>query len=257
MIVGRLKEMVEVVLNLKVIRDKILAACKKRTADCQYYVEPKLVAVSKLQPPELIIQAYDAGQRYFGENYVNELVNKGTNPDVLEKCKEIQWHFIGHLQRNKVNTLLKVPNLSVVETVDNDKLATALNSSWPKFRKIDGTLLKVMIQVNTSRETEKSGCQIEEVSTLAKHIIDNCPNLEFIGLMTIGKLGYDVTDGPNADFLQLKQCRDQVSKELDIDLNKIELSMGMSADFEHAVELGSTSVRVGSAIFGARPPKNT
>lgn len=116
------------------------------------YCEPRLVAVSKLQSAESILSAYEAGQRHFGENYVNELVEKALNPQILEKCKEIQWHFIGNLQRNKVNKILNVPNLYIIETVSNDKLADVLNNSWPRFRKSDDSKLNVMVQVNTSQE---------------------------------------------------------------------------------------------------------
>lgn len=248
--------MVEVAASLKVVRDKIIAASAKRASEFGYF-EPRLVAVSKVKPPELIIQAYEAGQRHFGENYVAELVEKGHNPIILEKCKDICWHFIGRLQRNKVNKILSVPNLYVIETVDNEKIASALDNSWPKFRKTDDAKLNVMVQVNTSKEAEKSGCEIEEVSTLVKHVIENCKNLKFMGIMTIGMYGYDVSKGPNADFLKLKKCREDVSKELNIDWKDIELSMGMSDDYEHAVELGSTNVRVGRLIFGDRPKKST
>jgi len=110
-----------------------------------------LVAVSKLQSTELILSAYQAGQRHFGENYVNELVEKAFNPQIRERCKEIRWHFIGNLQRNKINKILDIPNLYVIETVSNDKLANALNNSWPKFRKNDDKL-NIMVQVNTSEE---------------------------------------------------------------------------------------------------------
>ncbi|KOC65776.1 Proline synthase co-transcribed bacterial like protein [Habropoda laboriosa] len=248
--------MAELAESLKVVRDKIAIACSKRPLEYKYF-EPRLVAVSKLQPPELILEAYKAGQRHFGENYVNELVEKGNHVQILEKCIDIHWHFIGHLQRNKVNKILNVPNLYIIETVDNEKLALTLNTSWPKFRKYDDLKLKVMVQVNTSNEEDKNGCEMTHVSSLVKYIIDNCKNLEFIGLMTIGMFGYDITKGPNPDFLCLKECKEKVSKELTIDSKKIELSMGMSNDYEHAVELGSTNVRVGSAIFGERPKKGT
>ncbi|XP_029049992.1 pyridoxal phosphate homeostasis protein [Osmia bicornis bicornis] len=249
-------KMVEIGVNLKAVRDKILAACAKRPREYNYF-EPRLVAVSKLKPPELIIQAYEGGLKHFGENYVNELVEKANNPNILEKCKEIRWHFIGHLQRNKVNRVLSIPNLYIIETVDNEKLAATLHNSWPKFRKVEEEKLKVMIQINTSKEEEKSGCAVENVCSFVKYVIDHCQNLEFVGLMTIGMFGYDLTKGPNPDFLCLKECRNEVSKELNIDPTKIELSMGMSNDFEHAIEQGSTNVRVGSAIFGERPKKET
>ncbi|KAJ4431921.1 hypothetical protein ANN_20528 [Periplaneta americana] len=109
----------------------------------------------------------------------------------------------------------------------------------------------------------KNGCNPNEATRLVKHIIDNCPNLTLIGLMTIGKFGYDLSLGPNPDFICLRQVRDEVCKNLSIDYDKLELSMGMSDDFEHAVstldfifiEMGSTNVRVGSSIFGHREKK--
>lgn len=163
--------------NLKIVCNKIAVASAKRPLVCAFEtavirmhcyiiinnqktfflqeyktVEPRLVAVGKLHSHELIIEAYVAGQRHFGENYVNELAEKGHHPDVLAKCNHIRWHFIGHLQRNKVNKLLSIPNLYVVETVDNEKISSALDSSWLKCRKQDDSRLKVMVQVNTSKE---------------------------------------------------------------------------------------------------------
>ncbi|XP_029161464.1 pyridoxal phosphate homeostasis protein isoform X1 [Nylanderia fulva] len=247
--------MAEIAANLRSVCDKILCAATKRSLEHRYY-EPRLTAVSKLQSVELILCAYEAGQRHFGENYVNELVEKALNPQILEKCKEIQWHFIGNLQRNKVNKILNIPNLYIIETISNDKLANVLNNSWPRFRKSDDSKLNVMVQVNTSEEEEKNGCNITQVSTLVKHIINNCHNLKFMGLMTIGMFGYNIANGPNPDFVGLIKCREKMSDELKIDIKNIELSMGMSNDYEHAIELGSTNVRVGTAIFGNRPQKN-
>lgn len=107
--------------------------------------------MSKFHPPESVIKAYEAGQRHFGENYVSELVSKANNAEILEKCKEIRWHFIGHLQRPNVNKLLKVTNLHIIETVDSEKIASVVDAAWQKFRK-DDSKLKVMVQVNTSKE---------------------------------------------------------------------------------------------------------
>uniref|UniRef100_A0A3B3BUJ3 Pyridoxal phosphate binding protein n=1 Tax=Oryzias melastigma TaxID=30732 RepID=A0A3B3BUJ3_ORYME len=103
-------------------------------------VTPRLVAVSKTKPPEMIVEAYRHGQRNFGENYI------------LESCPEIKWHFIGHLQKNNVNKLLGVPNLFLVETVDSAKLADRVNSSWQRVRGANTQRLKVMVQINTSAE---------------------------------------------------------------------------------------------------------
>jgi len=114
-------------------------------------VTPRLVAVSKTKPKEAVLEAYEAGVRDFGENYVQEIVEKGLDEELVAKCPEIRWHFIGHLQKNKVNKLLLVPNLYAIETVDSLKLASALNSSWERSHP-NGEPLKIFLQVNTSGE---------------------------------------------------------------------------------------------------------
>lgn len=115
-------------------------------------VEPTLVAVSKLKPADDIITAYEAGQKHFGENYVNELAEKASDPKILEQCKEIRWHYIGHLQGNKVNKIVKTTNLFVIETVDSEKIASALDVGWMKNIKDENSRLKILVQVNTSKE---------------------------------------------------------------------------------------------------------
>ncbi|KAL1137690.1 hypothetical protein AAG570_009386 [Ranatra chinensis] len=242
---------VNVLKGLQNVRDRINSVCLRIGKENK----PRLVAVSKTKPKEMLISAYEAGQRHFGENYIQELVEKSKNPEILEHCKDIQWHFIGHIQRNKVNKLVSVPGLFIVETVDNIKLASTLNESWGNLNKTHK--LNVMVQVNTSEEKEKSGCSPKEVNELASHIFKNCKNLNLFGLMTIGQFGYDSSKGPNPDFLCLVSCRENVSKNLELNPDDLELSMGMSDDFEHAIELGSTNVRVGSSIFGFRERKPT
>ncbi|KAK4347609.1 hypothetical protein RND71_033948 [Anisodus tanguticus] len=219
----------------------------------------RLVAVSKTKPVSLLKQVYDAGHRCFGENYVKELVEKAPQlPD------DIEWHFIGNLQSNKVKPLLTgVPNLAMVETVDDEKVAntdSASSLSLVNSRQIANQLnrvardigrkpLKVFIQVNTSGEETKSGVEPDGCVELVKHVTSNCPNLEFCGLMTIGMPDYTSTP---ENFKTLARCRGEVCKALGISEDQCELSMGMSGDFELAVEMGSTNVRVGSTIFGAR-----
>lgn len=110
-----------------------------------------MIAVSKTKPIEYIIEAYEAGQRHFGENYVNELIDKANHEDIRQRCKDIKWHFIGNLQTNKVNKLLSLPNLYMIETIDDKKLAAKVNSNWPMCSSLN-TKLNVMIQVNTSGE---------------------------------------------------------------------------------------------------------
>ncbi len=208
---------------------------------------PRLVAVSKTKPIEAVKTAYDAGQLHFGENYVQDLLDKSTSPE-LSSLKDIRWHFIGHLQSNKCSKLVKVTNLWMVETIDSTKLATTLSNSWSKVH-VDSERLKVMIQVNTSQEESKGGCGSEGVVELATHIWNTCPKLELCGLMTIGRV---TAVESNPDFILLNQLRKQVSTIIGVDENQLELSMGMSNDFEQAIRAGSTNVRVGSAIFGAR-----
>jgi len=243
--------MAEIAANLNLIKERIAAAAARRPQELQYF-QPRLVTVGKTKPVDLLIAAYEAGQRNFGENYVHELVEKATHPEILEKCKDIRWHFIGHLQRNKINKVLVVPNLYLIETIDSEKIATAVDNAWAKMGKDEDKKLNIMVQVNTSKEDEKNGCAIEEAPTLVRHVINNCKSLEFMGLMTIGAYGFDISAGPNPDFIALKKCREDVCKTLELSPENVEISMGMSSDYEHAIEVGSTSVRVGTSIFGER-----
>lgn len=209
----------------------------------------KVVAVSKTKPVSLLREVYDAGHRCFGENYVQELVEKA--PQLPE---DTEWHFIGHLQSNKVKTLINgVPNLAMVETVDDEKIANHLDRAVGNLGRQP---LKVLVQVNTSGEETKSGVEPSGFLGLAKHVSENCPNLEFSGLMTIGNVDYTSTP---ENFKTLLNCRREVCKALGISEEQCELSMGMSSDFELAIEMGSTIVRIGSTIFGAReyPNKQT
>ncbi|XP_073027411.1 uncharacterized protein [Primulina eburnea] len=185
----------------------------------------RVVAVSKTKPVPLIRQVYDAGHRHFGENYVQELIEKAPQlPD------DIEWHFIGNLQSNKVKPLLNgVPNLSMVETVDDEKIANHLDRV---VGNIGRKPLKVLVQVNTSGEESKSGVEPSGCVELAKHVRLTCPNLEFCGLMTIGMPDYTSTP---ENFKTLANCRSEVCKELGMAEEQCELSMGMSGDFEMAL----------------------
>ncbi|XP_047096552.1 pyridoxal phosphate homeostasis protein-like [Lolium rigidum] len=208
----------------------------------------RVVAVSKTKPVGVIRGVYDAGQRCFGENYVQELIDKA--PQLPE---DIEWHFIGNLQSNKAKALLAgVPNLDMVESVDDEKIANRLDRVVADLGRKP---LKVLVQVNTSGEESKFGVDPSGCAGLAKHVKLSCPNLVFSGLMTIGMLDYSSTP---ENFKALASCRNEVCDELGIPEEQCELSMGMSADFEQAIEMGSTNVRVGSTIFGAReyPKKN-
>lgn len=237
---------IDVAANLKYVHNKIAAQCEtsNRSVD-----EVRLVAVSKTKPLELLKEAYEANNRIFGENYIQELVEKAA-----EMPNDVEWHFIGALQSNKANLLVKsvvpVSAKLTVETVSSMKVANKLNNAMnsleddvPKEKK-----LHVFIQVNTSGEDSKSGIEPSEVVALCKDITEQCDRLELQGLMTIG------APGDLGCFDTLSACRDQVTSELG--LEQLELSMGMSGDFEAAIERGATNVRVGSTVFGARDYSN-
>ncbi|KAK8795531.1 hypothetical protein WA158_000188 [Blastocystis sp. Blastoise] len=204
---------------------------------------PRLVAVSKLKPASDIQCIYDLNHRHFGENYVQELMEKS---DILPK--DIKWHLIGHLQSQKCNALIKkVPGLWCVESVDSEKLADKLNSACVNAER--QTPLNVFVQVHTSDEETKTGCLPSETIDIVRHICVSCPHLHFMGLMTIGKLEAE----PTPYFRMLVDLKNKVKTELSEYIKEdIELSMGMSGDWKTAIEEGSTNIRVGSTIFGAR-----
>ena len=208
----------------------------------------RLVAVSKTKPVEDIVALYHAGQRYFGENYVDELEIKSNHDLIITECPKIRWHLVGHLQSNKVNRILtRVPNLDCIQTVDSIELANRLNNNLKQQSKT----LNILLQINTSNEQQKSGIQPKDGLSLYEHIKLNCPQLICQGLMTIGSLN-NVHLEDDSDFQILIQCRNELCEKYGFSINNIELSMGMSNDYERAIQLGSTIVRVGSLLFGNR-----
>lgn len=236
------------------VLERVSAAAKARTPELAALCpEPRLVAVTKTKPKEMILEAYHAGQRHFGENYVQELVEKANDQQLLTECPEIKWHMIGHLQTNKVKKVVEAPRMYCIETVDSVKLASAINNAVKKTGSEEK--LKVFVQVNTSDEENKSGVHPNEAAGLVRHIQESCPHLALAGIMTIGAFDHDLSKGPNPDFQRLLKCRARVCEEQCMEPKDVELSMGMSNDFEHAILVGSTNVRVGSTIFGARNMK--
>lgn len=211
----------------------------------------RLIAVSKTKPVELLQKAYDAGIRTFGENYAQEVISKA--PDMPSDCS---FHFIGPLQSNKAASLVKslgLDSLKCVETVCTIKLANKLNNAVSTLQVQDDDVkqLGIYLQVNTSGEESKSGLNnAQEAVDLAMQIKDSCPFLRIDGLMTIG------APGDYGCFDTLANCRHTVADSLGVDAESLELSMGMSGDFEEAIARGSTSVRVGSTLFGARDYSN-
>ncbi|SGZ48836.1 CIC11C00000000980 [Sungouiella intermedia] len=194
---------------------------------------------------------YNHGVRHFGENYVQELIGKAK-----ELPQDIKWHFIGGLQTGKCKDLGKdIANLYAVETIDALKKCKKLDAAR---KAANLPVINVYLQVNTSGEEQKSGYRLnnlEEVYETVNYLTSSdCQHLEFQGLMTIGSFAQSTLDGEvNEDFAKLVEMKEILDKKYSTDLK---LSMGMSSDFTTAISQGSTSVRVGSSIFGARPPRN-
>lgn len=210
-----------------------------------------LLAVSKLKPASDIKILYDHGIRQFGENYVQELVEKSK---LLPK--DIKWHFIGGLQTNKCKDLAKIPNLYCVETIDSLKKAQKLNESRAKFQP-DAPAILCNIQINTSQEEQKSGLLNEdEIFEVVEYFLsDEVKHIKLNGLMTIGSwnTSHEENVDENKDFATLVSWKEKIESKYTVDLK---LSMGMSADYKQAIKQGSSEVRIGTDIFGVRPPKN-
>jgi hypothetical protein len=197
----------------------------------------RLVAVSKGKPAEAIRAAFAAGQRDFGENYAQELVAKA---EALGDLAGLRWHAIGQLQRNKAKQVARVA--SVVHSVDRADLASELGRrAEAAARSVD-----VLIEVNIAGEATKSGCAPEEASAVLDAIA-KAPSLRAVGLMTMAPF-FDEPELARPTFAALRALRDKLGGASALP----ELSMGMSHDFEVAIEEGATLVRVGTAIFGSR-----
>lgn len=197
----------------------------------------QLIAVSKTKPVNDIEAAYHAGQRLFGENYVQELVSKAQ---ALAGFTDLKWHFIGPVQSNKTRDIALYAD--VVHSIERLKIAERLSAQRPANK----TPLQVLLQVNVSREASKSGVLPEEVLPLTRQIA-TLPNLEFIGLMAIPA---PAIDGDNQQAFAAMQ---QLSKAVQSEFPQAkQLSMGMSDDWQQAVLFGATMIRLGTAIFGAR-----
>lgn len=202
----------------------------------------KLIAVSKTQPVEKIREAYDAGQRVFGENKAQELVPKH---EALPK--DIQWHMIGHLQSNKVKYI--APFVHLIHSVDSPKLLEEISKQGVRFNRV----IDCLLQVHIAREETKFGFSENEVLAL----IDSAAFARFTNIRISGLMGMatftDNHDQVRAEFRSLRNIFETLrSHELPPNVKMTELSMGMSGDYQIAIEEGSTMVRVGTAIFGAR-----
>jgi len=226
--------------NVARVRERIRLAASSAGRDPDAIT---LMGVSKTFPPESIREAYDSGIRVFGENRVQEFASKA---DVLRDLVEARWHLIGHLQSNKA---AKAADLfHAVDSLDSLKLAEKLNDA----ARASGKTLRVLVEINVGGEEAKSG--VAPDSAELDQLLAQAPqlaSLEFCGLMTVPPYSED-PQGARPFFRKLRELREQIAGRRLPRVNMDELSMGMSHDFEVAIEEGSTCVRVGSAIFGNR-----
>ena len=199
-----------------------------------------LVAVSKTMPEDIVREAINAGVDILGENYIQEARDKIN----ALSSHRVLWHFIGHLQSNKAKYVVKL--FDMIHTVDSLKLAHELNKQAKKINKIQ----KILIQVNISMESTKSGIYEEDAQKLIKEI-SLFENLSIKGLMTMPPF-FNNPEKVRPCFSALRNLRDKIRNEAIKNVNMQELSMGMTGDFEVAIKEGATFVRIGTAIFGER-----
>lgn len=222
--------------HLNEVRENIQKACEKAGRSPQ---EVTLIAVSKTKPLFMLEEAYEAGARDFGENKVQEILEK--HPKMPEDAR---FHMIGHLQRNKVKQVL--PHAVLIHSVDSYRLAEQISQEAGKL----GITAKILLEVNVAKEESKFGMMPEDVEEMAVQIAA-LPHLQIEGLMTIAPF----VDDPEKNrpvFRKLYQLSVDIKKKNIDNVNMGVLSMGMTGDYQVAVEEGSTMIRVGTGIFGAR-----
>jgi len=224
--------------NLERIREQIAAAagrCGRQERDIG------LVAVTKTFPPAAVEEAIAAGQRAFGENRVQEAEAKIT---VLPRLPGVEWHLIGHLQTNKAKLAAEL--FDMVHSVDSEKVARKLSEAAT----VMGKTLSVLVQVDLGEEEAKFGAARDSVTPLVR-TVSNFPGLRLDGLMTLPPF-FENPEEARPFFSELREMRNRLAAEMPGCLGRGHLSMGMSHDFEVAIEEGATLVRIGTAIFGDR-----
>ncbi|MBJ6723296.1 YggS family pyridoxal phosphate-dependent enzyme [Geomesophilobacter sediminis] len=222
--------------NIAAVKERIAAASRRAGRAPE---EVRLVAVSKTKPASAIAEAFAAGQTLFGENYVQELVGK-----LAEMDEPVTWHFIGSLQSNKVRQI--AGKVAMIHSVDRLSLATEIDRQWGAL----GQNCDVLIQVNIAQEATKSGTTTSDAFDLVREVA-KLAHVRVRGLMTMPPF-FDDPEGARPYFRQLKELSKQIAVAGIPGVEMKELSMGMSGDFEAAIEEGATLVRVGSALFGER-----
>jgi PLP dependent protein len=223
--------------NLSAVKERIAKAASRAGRDPEGIT---LVAVTKTMPVERIREAIEAGQQVFGENRVQEAQTK-----VEALGRQVHWHLIGHLQRNKVKFACDLFDL--IESVDSLPLAQEINARAARH----GIVMPILVQVNIGDETTKSGVDASEALTLVQQIA-TLPHVAIKGLMCVPP-AVEIAEHARPYFVALRTLAEQIAQARIPTVSMAELSMGMSHDFEVAIEEGATMVRVGSAIFGPRP----
>ena len=232
--------MIDIAANIAAIRKRIDAACKRADRNPG---EVRLIAVSKVKPAEQIEAAFASGQQLFGESYVQEFRDK--SPEVQSP---VEWHYLGGLQSNKVKYLRG--KVAMIHSVDRLSLAEEISRQW---QKIDQPI-NILLQVNIGEEEQKSGCTPANLETLLRKVAA-LPQLQVCGLMCLPPY-CDNPEDVRPYFRRMRELAEQI-EQLNLPAVAMrELSMGMSGDFEVAVEEGATLVRVGTAIFGERVRPN-
>lgn len=222
--------------NLKQVQNNIADACRKAGRDPE---EVTLVAVSKTKPVEMLQEAYDAGARVFGENKVQEIMDKY---DRLPS--DIQWHMIGHLQRNKVKYI--IDKVAMIHSVDSVRLAQTIEAEAAK----KDLVMPILVEVNVAEEESKFGLSTDEVLPFLEEI-SQYPHIAVKGLMTIAPFVDDAEENREV-FVKLKKLSVDIAAKNINNVTMSVLSMGMTGDYQVAVQEGATMVRVGTGIFGER-----
>lgn len=225
--------------NLEMVEKEIETACQKSGRDRS---DVTLIAVSKTKPVSLVMEAYDAGIRDFGENKVQELVQKYE-----EMPKDIRWHMIGHLQTNKVKYI--IDKVCLIHGVDSLHLAQEISRQAVRHN----LTANILIEVNIGGEESKFGCRYEEAENLVKEI-SLLPRIAVKGLMTIAPYAAN-PDENRGYFVKMKQLSVDITKDSGNNIDVSILSMGMTGDYPVAIEEGATYIRVGTGIFGEREYK--
>ncbi|MBI3353580.1 MAG: YggS family pyridoxal phosphate-dependent enzyme [Nitrospirae bacterium] len=224
--------------NVKAVRTRIEQAAKRSGRDVKYI---KLIAVTKTVDINRIKEAVEAGLKIFGENRVQEAQKKVTSYELRVTSGKIEWHFIGHLQTNKVKDV--VGSFELIHAVDSLRLSEEIDRQAKKR----GIVQDILIEVKLSEEESKYGITEEELLPLIESV-SKFNNIKLLGLMAIPPF-FDDAEKTRPYFKRLRELRDEAVKN---GFNLPELSMGMSHDFETAIEEGATMVRIGTAIFGER-----